>query len=325
MPITFVNFPRDIKPVVYEQAIDQVITHLRGVDGIVSIYQIGSVSAPGISDIDLLVVFEDEAVASGNPIAHLTGDERYLFTHGLFGVCRRDFHRGQRYTFYHNYVLRWGEDLRVGKSDLEADEVARIKRQIALEFLIANYISKTVDRTYRLVSVRNLLLSVKALRYDMEYLGVTDGELYDLINQLILWREAWFEQPVGKDMLREWFESFYSALHLFLTARFNHQRFFLPAWATSRYARHICLERSHRLSWRHKGIVMPLGRRPLGKKYTKLNNRLNRFIFSIPITDQSSKMLEERFLFLKSMKRHNESHLASFAPLGSVLASRLVG
>lgn len=325
MPITFVNFPRHVEPAVYERAIEQVIEWLQEVDGIVSIYQVGSVSAPGISDIDLLAVFEDDAVVDGNPIARLTGDERYLFTHGPFGVCRRDFHRGQRYTFYHNYTLRWGDDLRPADSDLGADDVAGIKRQIALEFLIANYISKTVDRTYGLVSVRNVLLSVKALRYDMEYLGVTDGELYDLINQLIRWREAWFEQPIGKDRFEKWFDAFYAALHLFLTAHLRRHRFFLPPWASRRYARHIRLEKAQRLDWRRKGIVVPLGKRHLGKKYTKLHNRLNQFTFSVPATDQGSEVLEERFRFLKSMRRHNERHLASFAPLGSVLASRLVG
>ena len=324
MAISFVDYPRYVPPDGYERAIERVLERLRRVEGVVSVYQIGSVATPGISDIDLLAVFEDDAVVTFDPRMALSPEGRYLFIHRLFGISRRHFTQARRYTFYHHYALRWGEPLSLSGSGLGADEVAQLKRQIALEFLLWNYVTKTVDKTYGVASVRYLLLTVHALRYDMEFLGVVGGALFDLIHQVVAWRQVWFERPVGGDALNAWFSAFYAALHAFLASAFDEQKLFLPLWAGQHYAPHIRLERADRLACTHRGIRLPFGTRLPPTIYWLAMHALNRFRFTIPATGRGGGVLEDRFRFLRTAKAHNTARLRRFDPPGSVLALRLL-
>ena len=65
---------------VYTSSIEQVVAELSNRPDVVSIYQVGSVKHPGISDVDLRVVFADDAVFDSDPRAKLGDDGRYLFT-----------------------------------------------------------------------------------------------------------------------------------------------------------------------------------------------------------------------------------------------------
>lgn len=324
MAITFVDYPRYVPPDGYERAIERVLGRLRRVEGLVSVYQVGSVDTPGISDIDLLAVFEEDAVVTFDPRGGLSREERYLFMHRLLGISRRHLSEAQRYTFYHHYKLRWGESLPVSGSDLGSVEVAQLKRQIALEFLLWNYVMKAVDRTYGVASVRELLLTVYALRYDMEYLAVVDGALSDLIRQVVAWRRVWFERPVGRDALNAWFGAFYPALHAFLASAFDDQKLFLPVWAGPRYAPHIRLDRGEPLACAHWGIRLPFGTRLPPRAYRLTMHALNRFRFTVPATGRAGRVLEDRFRFLRTVTIHNAAHLRRFDPPGSALALRLL-
>ena len=324
MAISFVDYPRYVPPDGYERAVERVLERLRRVEGVVSVYQVGSVATPGISDIDLLAVFEDDAVVTFDPRKALSPEARYLFIHRLFGISRRHFTQARRYTFYHHYALRWGEPLSLSGSGLGADEVAQLKRQIALEFLLWNYVTKTVDKTYGVASVRFLLLTVHALRYDMEYLGVVGGALSDLIHHVVAWRQVWFERPVGGDALNAWFSAFYPALHAFLASAFDEQKLFLPLWAGSRYAPHIRLKRADRFACAHRGIRLPFGTRLPPTVYRLTMHALNRFRFTVPATGRGAGVLEDRFRFLRAAKAHNAARLRRFDPPGSVLALSLL-
>ena len=175
-----------------------------------------------------------------------------------------------------------------------------------------------------MASVRDLLLTVHALRYDMEYLGVVGGVLSDMIHDLVAWRRVWFERPVGRDALNAWFDAFYPALHTFLASAFDEQKLFLPVWASPRYAPHIRLETADRLACAHRGIRLPFGTRLPPTVYRLAMHALNRFRFTIPATGQGSGVLEDRFRFLRNAKAHNAACLRWFDPPGSVLALRLL-
>ncbi len=254
----------------------------------------------------------------------LSPEGRYLFVHRLFGISRRHFTQARRYTFYHHYALRWGDALPVSGNDLGADEVARVKRQIALEFLLWNYVTKTVDKTYGVASVRDLLLEVHALRYDMEYPGVVGGALSDLIHHVVAWRQVWFERPVGGDALNAWFSAFHPALQAFLASAFAEQKLFLPVWAGPRYAPHIRVERADRLACAHRGIRLPFGTHLPPTVYRLTMAALTRFRFTVPATGHGGGVLEDRFRFLETAKAHNAARLRRFDPPGSVLALRLL-
>ena len=64
-PMHFIRKPRYFPLIAYEKALLKMTERLKQVDGLIAIYQIGGLSTPGVSDIDILVVFEE--VSSNDP------------------------------------------------------------------------------------------------------------------------------------------------------------------------------------------------------------------------------------------------------------------
>ncbi|QKJ22273.1 hypothetical protein [Poseidonibacter lekithochrous] len=56
----FSNYPRDIKKDYYFELRDKISRDLIHIDGILSVYSMGNVGAPGISDLDFLIVVEND-------------------------------------------------------------------------------------------------------------------------------------------------------------------------------------------------------------------------------------------------------------------------
>ena len=321
----FTNYPKYVPNSVYESAIQKVVDALRCQPGCVSIYQIGSTATPGISDIDILAVFEDGVRCNMNPLLSLPKKEKYLFTHSLFGCSRKYFHEAQKYTFFNNYKLLWGEQLPVGSKGLKTEEVEALKIQIALEFLLMNYIARTVELTYRIASVRGLLLSVKALRFDLEFLNISDGPFKESVDTCIDWRKSWFQEPEYKENLNDWFLQFYRHLESFFNLILQKHDFYIPAWANLRYARHVCLEPADTLKVTYRGFRLLPQFAWMGKKYFRLQHRFNDFSFEFPFTKHSPvAVLEDRFLFLKSLKNYNREFLFYLSPVTANFGNNVV-
>ena len=81
MKFYFNDYPYYVPLRIYENAIQGMVEKLRRQEGIISIFQIGSIIHPGISDIDMVVVFKENGVFHLNPLQGLTKIERYLFIH----------------------------------------------------------------------------------------------------------------------------------------------------------------------------------------------------------------------------------------------------
>lgn len=71
----------------YEAAVGRYVA-MAADDDVAAIYQIGSVGAPGISDIDLIVILSDTPSAGRSParysIQRLSAHDRYLFMHDVY-------------------------------------------------------------------------------------------------------------------------------------------------------------------------------------------------------------------------------------------------
>ena len=95
-----IDYPRRVTIVDYENAISRMVGQLVSMPGVTTVYQIGGVSNPGISDIDLVVVFEDGQRVSSDPCRGLNKSDSYLFAHGLFGINRGNFAEASRHSFF---------------------------------------------------------------------------------------------------------------------------------------------------------------------------------------------------------------------------------
>src|SRR4051794_2971396 len=105
----FLDIPVEVSLRPYEMAVDHAVEILSGIEGIKSVYRIGGFSAPGISDIDLVVVFKDEFVFKDDIRSFLSDDERYLFIHRLYGIPEKYFLQPESRAFFHHYKLLSGK------------------------------------------------------------------------------------------------------------------------------------------------------------------------------------------------------------------------
>ena len=68
MQFNVVNWPQRRDVTDYQQAIERMQLRIEKLDGVVAIYQIGGLSAPGVSDIDMVVVWDDGAATDFQPL-----------------------------------------------------------------------------------------------------------------------------------------------------------------------------------------------------------------------------------------------------------------
>jgi len=307
MSITFMDYPKYVTPDAYEIAIQNVLREIVKHSNPLAIYQIGGVSNPGISDIDLVVVFEDGDNYKGKPLKGCNDIERYLFVHALFGVTRNQYVLARVYSFFHNYQLVSGKDIPVPDfMDLSSQDIDILKRQIALEFLLRFYISSTVEVTYRMFKVRSFLLQAKAIRYDMEFLGVEAGTFGVYIDELVEMRNNWFSGKVPRTISEKWVISFYKEMKRFVEKAFSQFTFFLPEPFNRNISKNIELCPAECMGYSHKGILLSEMIRFPSRKYFNLQHRLNRFVFHIPnMSHQLPRVLRKRFRLLKEMKESN--------------------
>jgi len=163
-------------------------------------------------------------------------------------------------------------------------------------------------------------MHAKALSYDFEFLNVSSGKLFDLIQTIILWRDQWFEKMPDKQTLKRWFQEFYTELTALLELTLQNKTFYLPDWANLSIARNVTLIPSEKFDYSHKGITLPAILGGLGRKYFNVQHRFNTFEFMIPIaTSEIPETMLERFAFMKNMKSENNRHLPYFMPLTSSL------
>jgi hypothetical protein len=311
-----VELPHYISLDRYEQSISSMVKRLSEYPGVRAIYQIGGVSTPGISDIDLLVVFEDGISCHQNPLRDLGAEDRYFYIHNLYGLSLSHFRETFRYVFFHNYNRLWGEDLIVPAGDLERQKSERIQTQVGLEYLIKLFISMTVERTYGIAKVRNLLLHAKALKYDLADLEITSGPLPEMIAVIIGWRTYWFNEQPRHEILIQWLNEFYHALKAELGKCIAARKFYLPDWVNLRISRNMLMVPSEKLGYRHRGLTLPKIFGGLGQKYFNVQHRFNSFEFLVPVTtDAIPQELVARHEFITMLNAYNARHLPAFVPV----------
>jgi hypothetical protein len=320
MKYKLIDYPQFVDRDIYQSAIDAIIDKLKRFHQVKTIYTIGHVGNPGISDIDMLVIAEDQAILSENFRLNMKSVEKYLFLHQPYGCSVTDFKQAEQYSFFHNYQLAYGNDLRTGIS-LNAIETDLLKKQTALEFLLKMLIQMLVQKTYGVLRIRDLLLHGKALIYDLEFLNITKGTLFDLVQSVIKWRNNWFTQRPSDKELTEWFEQLYSELYHFLKHDELLNSIYFPDQKTYRLSRNVFLiSGTPSFEIIHKGWVLPLVNLIKSKKMVRLQNRFNTFTFKLPSNSNTiPDIIQQRFLFEHKTRIYGKKYLPNFLPLTSSL------
>jgi hypothetical protein len=311
-----IDIPQKVSLDTYKKSIDQMLHILEGYSQIKSVYQVGSIRTPGISDIDFIVVFDDNNVLNDNPRNQLTSEEKYLFSHDLFGVSEKHWHYIEKYNLFGKYNHLLGQELKIK----EAVNNDALKKQQALEYLIKAWVSMSLDVNYRILKVRNFLLHIKGIRIDLEWLGYHDHSLHAQIEKVILMREQWFQTSFSAKEITHTVLAIYEGLDLFLTEYFQDNCISIPTSFSGKLYRNIQLVNGEK-GCQKQGFVYPFPVRSFvkDKRGYNLLNKFNQFIFSVPMCNTIDSEIEEKFSFYENYQKENRKNTPHFGVCGNVL------
>ncbi len=315
MSFSFTDIPLHVSLQSYQQAIERMLDRLKTIPGVVSVYQVGGVSTPGISDIDLFVVFQDKVKTEIDPVKDLQPTDQYLFTHNLFGTSESFVDEVEQYTCFGKYQLLFGKEQSFSKNNLDQQEDVIVKKQIALEYLVKAYISSVIEHSYHTIKLRNLFLHAKALLIDLSFLGIDSGKLNDAIKNVMNARSRWFEHRLSHANLNDLAHQYHSALREGLKELLMKEKFYLHPESNLQISRNILLKSSESLSVSQEGVLFPKSIVKLHHKIPKLLNRMNKFVFQFPAQQNSlPEVVAKRHQFISSMVKYQKSHLPNFIP-----------
>lgn len=282
-----------------------------------SIYQVGSIGTPGISDIDLLLVLHENLQTRYNPVKNLEFPGRYLFTHRLFGTVVPYALQLEPWAIFGNYRHLWGKEFDLVPFNHSDQDRKILERQIALEYLLKAWISISSSISLRTVQVRNLLLHAKGILHDLRFLEITDLPLETLIHKMIVYRESWFANPLSPLELDELVDEYERCLKQALQVAISTYSFYLPENANLQIAKRIALYHDSDIKFIRNGFLLP----SFSKKYRniirKVNGRLSHFSAGLPmVRNEIPPILSHRFEYLREAFNYNDRHLPGFICTG---------
>ncbi|MFM2155538.1 MAG: hypothetical protein RL516_287 [Bacteroidota bacterium] len=310
----------------YFDLYDHVVDSLKNNAEVKCICTFGGVNQPGISDIDLLIVFKNGSSFSGDIISDLSAKEQSLFTHGIMALSEQHWFQNKAFAMWDNQKLLVGEEPLGEEIYVNETELTILKKQTALEFLFTNYIDLTLQNEYGIIKLRDLLQHTKGIIYDLNYLHLTNTPIHKFITQATEWITNWHLQQPRDEELIKWFKAFYKAYSEFIQSIFDSNKIYLPIFVKRNFSKNIALKEATVIKYTRSGILLPSVVAPIGqKKVLKLLNKLNKFEFSIPSTDiAENSILEKRIQFFKEMKMYNQLHFPKLGLLTTSLMSKLV-
>ncbi len=192
----------------YRNTAKKISGYFSNIPQVLSIYQMGNISVPGISDLDILTVIKDRSTIPHFDVSKILNErEKYTLMHGIF-VGTETFWRHRHFFYiYDNLKLLEGEDFVEPAIDLSPEFRELLLKRFAIQHIIKVYVSISAQLSVYSLKVRPLLCELHALRYDEQALSdwlpaemqTTFRQYCQTIAQL---RKTWFDLP-PKEACRE--------------------------------------------------------------------------------------------------------------------------
>lgn len=317
MKYHYIEFPRYVSPDDYHRAIDRMVVKIRHTGTALSIYQIGSIGTPGISDIDLLLVLNENLQTRYNPVKDLGFPDSYLFAHRLFGSVIPYALQLEPWAIFGNYRHLCGKEFELSPFSHTEHDRKILERQIALEYLLKAWISISSSIALRTVQVRNLLLHAKGILHDLRFLEISKLPLESLIHKMIAIRESWFTNPLSPIELDELVDEYESCLKHALQVAIRTNAFYVPEFANLHISKRITLHHANDLEFNRSGFLLPTFSKKYRNIIRKVNGRLSHFEVGLPmVRKEIPSVLNRRFNFLREAFNYNDQYLPGFICTG---------
>jgi hypothetical protein len=314
--VQIINKPIPLQRSDYDDLIKKIVDRFSDKEEVLSIYQLGHVKDIGISDLDVVVIFKNNSSCDVNFHEGLNVQEKSILTHNLFGVTEDTLQASLAYNYFDNFKLLAGKDLAIDP-DPANDLPQELQVQIAYEFLHKFFVALDVQVSYGILKMRSFLLSAKAVMFDLRILGIKEGALFDMVNNVISWRKEWFTDPPSNSEVSKFVKQFHQELEDLLNDQLPDNNYYLPK-TSFKISGNIEVAHGPKLFSDRKGFVFPLVFSFLGKKYFNLQNRFNSFRYEAPFTTpEKNSLFDDRFAFYKQAYLMNRSNYPHFIPLST--------
>ena len=196
--VTFFDRPIHYPIERYQQVRDAYIEAVAELPGVLSIYQMGSTSAPGISDLDLIVVMESSSAA---PPARafstrwLDGVGRYIFMHpGAMVTSEAVFKRLPVLIYAASLTHLHGRRIVIDSAETDGAHVA-MANLIDQSTHLMHQLTKCV--VSRVVYVRRLIMALSSIAHTLSLLRlarINVDETWDsFVQDMQRFKKDWFE------------------------------------------------------------------------------------------------------------------------------------
>jgi hypothetical protein len=175
----------------YQRAAGRIEEYLLRLPGIVAVYGVGGISAPGISDIDRIAVV-DGGGPFRSPWAQLTDEERYTAMHTPFLVDVESFSKHRWFAHLEPLRLLHGEPVEV----VEPAQPQPLDRLTGLEGLVLTRLRLTKTCFLQRVAVRPMLCELHNLRHDLRLSGAdasSSSRAWAIASDVDRLRKTWWD------------------------------------------------------------------------------------------------------------------------------------
>jgi hypothetical protein len=191
--LKLIRLPEAAGPEDYEKASREIEDLLRALPGVSAIYRTGSISAPGISDIDRIAVVEGEArVHSVWP--RMSETARKLAMHGPFLIDHSTWRRHRWFAYLEPLELSHGAPGPLG----DRPRPSYSEPLIAAESMVTSLLSTVKQVSTGVVKVRPTLCQLNNFRHALALARIGQSEApsaSQLVADVTALRNDWFASP----------------------------------------------------------------------------------------------------------------------------------
>lgn len=313
MKYKYIDIPAEISLINYETAIQKMVDKLLQSESVKCIYQIGGVSSPGISDIDLYVVFHDKQSYLSNPVEKLSYPDNQLFTHKLFGCSESFATQLEQFTYFGNYKLLGGTPVSMNNYFANSDDDELLKKQIAIEYLIKAWFSIHINITYGLIKLRSLLLHSKAILYDLDFLKIKEGKLHECIHELLEIRKNYFLRKPDFKKLDHLCEAYCKELENEIINAISNYNFYISKTGNRQISKRANLIYKIKPGISNSGLTFPIQITRNVKSIQRIQNKLNSYKVGVPFEENNlPDIISKRSQIIGAAINYNREYLPNF-------------
>ena len=192
-----VDLPSPLPRRAYEAAAEELDGLLAGLPETIAVYATGAVSAPGISDLDRIVVL-DRPVSGTGVWSALDPTTRRIAGHTAFITDRAGFTNHRWFALLEPLTLISGEEILIEEPPAQA----YLDRLTGIESAIVTLLRVRKELDLGRIKARSSLCALHSLRHSLDLIdgGNHDEQAWRLVQDVTNLRMTWFEmEPCSRE------------------------------------------------------------------------------------------------------------------------------